>query len=135
MGGVSTDNARRATDATGQSLNPDEPSEALREEYADLVDRVREARTAYYVHDQPVISDAEYDRLYRSLEEFEALHPELKANDSPTQEVGGDVSAAFSAVKHLEKMYSLEDVFSTDELMAWLTRAQQQVEQDVRVAP
>nr|WP_269155586.1 NAD-dependent DNA ligase LigA [Kocuria indica] len=129
MGGVSTDNARRATDATGQSLNPDEPSEALREEYADLADRVREARTAYYVHDQPVISDAEYDRLYRSLEEFEALHPELKANDSPTQEVGGDVSAAFSAVKHLEKMYSLEDVFSTDELMAWLTRAQQQVEQ------
>ncbi|MDO4920006.1 NAD-dependent DNA ligase LigA [Kocuria sp.] len=127
---MSTANAKtahRATDANGQSLNPDEPSEALREEYAQLSDRVREARAAYYVHDQPVISDAEYDALYRSLEEFEALHPELKANDSPTQEVGGEVGAAFSPVRHLEKMYSLEDVFSTDELVAWLERAQRQV--------
>ncbi|WP_257965640.1 NAD-dependent DNA ligase LigA [Kocuria rhizophila] len=108
-------------------MNPEEPSEGLREEYAQLSDRVREARAAYYVHDQPVISDAEYDQLYRSLEEFEALHPELKANDSPTQEVGGEVGAAFSPVKHLEKMYSLEDVFSTDELVAWLERAEKQV--------
>ncbi|MFK4337034.1 DNA ligase (NAD+) [Kocuria sp. MT07] len=129
-GPVSTVNAKGAqpaTDASGQSLNPEEPSEALREEYAQLSDRVREARAAYYVHDQPVISDAEYDQLYRSLEEFEALHPELKANDSPTQEVGGEVGAAFSPVKHLEKMYSLEDVFSTDELVAWLERAEKQV--------
>ena len=129
-GPVSTVNAKGAqpaTDASGQSLNPEEPSEALREEYAELSDRVREARAAYYVHDQPVISDAEYDQLYRSLEEFEALHPELKANDSPTQEVGGEVGAAFSPVKHLEKMYSLEDVFSTDELVAWLERAEKQV--------
>ena len=129
-GPVSTVNAKGgkpATDANGQSLNPEEPSEGLREEYAQLSDRVREARAAYYVHDQPVISDAEYDQLYRSLEEFEALHPELKANDSPTQEVGGEVGAAFSPVKHLEKMYSLEDVFSTDELVAWLERAEKQV--------
>ena len=118
---------QQATDASGQDLNPDEPSEALREEYAELSDRVREARTAYYVNDQPTISDAEYDELYRKLEEFEALNPHLVANDSPTQEVGGEVSAAFSPVKHLEKMYSLEDVFSTDELTAWLTRAEAQI--------
>ncbi|WIW68151.1 NAD-dependent DNA ligase LigA [Kocuria sp. ChxB] len=127
MSTVNAKGAQPATDASGQSLNPEEPSEALREEYAELSDRVREARAAYYVHDQPVISDAEYDQLYRSLEEFEALHPELKANDSPTQEVGGEVGAAFSPVKHLEKMYSLEDVFSTDELVAWLERAEKQV--------
>ncbi|MBD2765269.1 NAD-dependent DNA ligase LigA [Kocuria sp. cx-455] len=118
---------QQATDASGQDLNPDEPSEALREEYAQLSDRVREARTAYYVNDQPEISDAEYDELYRKLEEFEALNPHLVTNDSPTQEVGGEVSAAFAPVKHLEKMYSLEDVFSTDELTAWLTRAEAQV--------
>lgn len=118
---------QQATDASGQDLNPDEPSEALREEYAELSDRVREARTAYYVNDQPTISDAEYDELYRKLEEFEALNPHLVANDSPTQEVGGEVSAAFAPVKHLEKMYSLEDVFSTDELTAWLTRAEAQI--------
>ena len=50
---------QQATDASGQDLNPDEPSEALREEYAELSDRVREARTAYYVNDQHTISDAE----------------------------------------------------------------------------
>ena len=129
-GGVSENKvttSQRATDASGQDLNPEEPSEALREEYAELSDRVREARTAYYVHDQPTISDAEYDALYRKLEEFEALNPHLVANDSPTQEVGGEVSAAFAPVKHLEKMYSLEDVFSTDELTAWLNRAQTQI--------
>lgn len=129
-GGVSENKVTKteqATDASGQDLNPDEPSEALRDEYAHLSDRVREARTAYYVHDQPAMSDAEYDELYRKLEEFEALNPHLVANDSPTQEVGGEVSAAFAPVKHLEKMYSLEDVFSTDELTAWLTRAEAQV--------
>jgi DNA ligase (NAD+) len=58
------------------------------------------------------------------LEELEALHPELVSNDSPTQEVGGEVSAAFAAVEHLQRMYSLEDVFSIDELQAWIAKAE-----------
>lgn len=106
---------------------PDRPSDALREEYGQLVEAVREARTAYYVQDAPTISDSDYDSLYRRLEELEGLHPELVANDSPTQEVGGEASAAFSPVEHLEKMYSLEDVFSVGELEAWLSRAQASV--------
>lgn len=105
----------------------DRPSDALREDYAQLVEQVRAARTAYYVQDAPTISDAEYDSLYRRLEELEGLHPELTANDSPTQEVGGEVSAAFAPVEHLEKMYSLEDVFSLEELQAWLARAEASV--------
>ncbi|MCJ8504752.1 NAD-dependent DNA ligase LigA [Kocuria flava] len=109
-------------DASGQDLNPAEPDAALKEEYAELVDRVRAARTAYYVEDAPRISDAEYDALYRRLEELEALHPQIVANDSPTQEVGGEVSAAFAPVEHLARMYSLEDVFSTDELVAWMDK-------------
>ena len=96
----------------------------IKEHYAQLVDRVRAARQSYYVNDAPTISDADYDALYRELEKLEAQHPELVANDSPTQEVGGEASAAFAPVTHLARMYSLEDVFSLDELGAWLDRAE-----------
>ncbi|MFJ3957555.1 NAD-dependent DNA ligase LigA [Arthrobacter sp. NPDC090010] len=99
------------------------PAEALREEYQHLADEVRRYRYAYYQQDEPLISDAEFDELYRRLEEIEALHPELVSNDSPTQEVGGEVSSAFAAVEHLSRMYSLEDVFSLDELTAWVEKA------------
>jgi DNA ligase (NAD+) len=88
------------------------------------VDLVRKYRFAYYQEDEPLVSDAEFDALFRRLEEIEALHPELVANDSPTQEVGGEVSAAFAAVEHLQRMYSLEDVFSLEELEAWITKAE-----------
>ncbi|MEL4082085.1 MULTISPECIES: NAD-dependent DNA ligase LigA [Arthrobacter] len=98
------------------------PAEDLRDEYQRLADDVRRYRYAYYQQDEPLISDAEFDELYRRLEEIEALHPELVSNDSPTQEVGGEVSAAFAAVEHLSRMYSLEDVFSLEELTAWVEK-------------
>lgn len=104
------------------------PSESVREEYENLADLVRKYRFAYYQEDAPLVSDAEFDALFRRLEEIEALHPELVSNDSPTQEVGGEVSAAFAAVEHLQRMYSLEDVFSIGELEAWLNRAEASIE-------
>jgi DNA ligase (NAD+) len=104
------------------------PSDALRDEYEQLTEDVRRYRYAYYNEDAPLIADAEFDRLYRRLEEIEALHPEMVANDSPTQEVGGEVSAAFTPVQHLQRMYSLEDVFSLDELQVWVSRASSSVE-------
>ncbi|WP_242598578.1 NAD-dependent DNA ligase LigA [Arthrobacter bambusae] len=104
------------------------PTEAVREEYENLADLVRKYRYAYYQEDAPTVSDAEFDSLYRRLEELEALHPELVSNDSPTQEVGGEVSAAFAAVEHLQRMYSLEDVFSLDELEAWVRKAEASVD-------
>jgi DNA ligase (NAD+) len=100
------------------------PSGAVREEYENLVEEVRKHRFAYYQEDAPVISDAEFDELYRRLETIEAMHPELVSNDSPTQEVGGEVSAAFAAVEHLQRMYSLEDVFSLEEVEAWIAKAE-----------
>jgi DNA ligase (NAD+) len=100
------------------------PSGEVREEYDELVEQVRKHRFAYYQEDAPIISDAEFDELFRRLETLEAMHPELVANDSPTQEVGGEVSAAFAAVEHLQRMYSLEDVFSLEELEAWLAKAE-----------
>ena len=102
------------------SLTPE-----IRDEYAQLIDDVRDARRAYYTDDAPTISDAAYDALYHRLEEVEALYPELVANDSPTQEVGGEASSAFAPVTHRARMYSLEDVFSDEELRAWLTKAQE----------
>ncbi len=101
----------------------------MRREYAQLAEDIRAHRTAYYQDAAPTISDAEFDALFRRLEELEALHPEIVANDSPTQEVGGEVSAAFAPVDHLARMYSLEDVFSLDELKAWLDRASAGVEE------
>ncbi|VXB77843.1 DNA ligase [Arthrobacter sp. 9V] len=103
------------------------PSETLRDEYEQLADLVRKYRYAYYQEDAPTVSDAEFDELYRRLEELEALHPELVSNDSPTQEVGGEVSSAFAAVEHLQRMYSLDDVFSLDELEAWVRKAEASV--------
>nr|WP_254679002.1 NAD-dependent DNA ligase LigA [Arthrobacter sp. 24S4-2] len=103
------------------------PSGEVREEYESLVEQVRKHRFAYYQEDAPTVSDAEFDELFRRLETIEAMHPELVANDSPTQAVGGEVSAAFAAVEHLQRMYSLEDVFSLEELEAWIAKAEASV--------
>ncbi|MBM7051359.1 NAD-dependent DNA ligase LigA [Rothia sp. ZJ1223] len=100
-------------------------SEELKQHYAELIDKVRAARTEYYVNDAPTLSDADYDVLYTELEKFEALNPELVANDSPTQEVGGEVSTAFAPVTHRARMYSLEDIFSLDEIIAWIEKTAQ----------
>ncbi|WP_045073119.1 NAD-dependent DNA ligase LigA [Psychromicrobium lacuslunae] len=108
----------------GDVSKVDTPSDGLRAEYDSLVEEVRRYRFAYYNEDAPLVSDAEFDQLFRKLEEIEALHPELVSNDSPTQEVGGEVSAVFSPVKHLSQMYSLEDVFSLEELESWVNKAQ-----------
>ncbi|WP_104104701.1 NAD-dependent DNA ligase LigA [Arthrobacter sp. 08Y14] len=116
------------TAAAVESVSTDTPpSDNLRAEYQDLADQVRKYRFAYYNEDAPLVSDAEFDELYRRLEELEALHPELVTNDSPTQEVGGEISAAFTPVEHLQRMYSLEDVFSLDELDAWVRKAEASV--------
>ncbi|MCC3276984.1 NAD-dependent DNA ligase LigA [Arthrobacter sp. zg-Y20] len=116
------------TEAAVESVSTDTPPAGdLREEYQALAEQVRRYRFAYYNEDAPLVSDAEFDTLYRRLEEIEALHPELVTNDSPTQEVGGEVSAAFAPVEHLQRMYSLEDVFSLDELDAWVRKAEASV--------
>ena len=111
------------------------PTAAERERYAELVDLIQKYRAAYYNDDAPIVSDAEFDLLYSELETLEALQPELVTGDSPTQSVGGDVSVAFTAVDHLARMYSLEDVFSLAELEAWLNRAAASVDKRGGQAP
>ncbi|MFC8302216.1 NAD-dependent DNA ligase LigA [Specibacter sp. NPDC057265] len=113
----------------------DVPAGADRERHGVLVDLVQKYRAAYYNDDAPLVSDAEFDQLYGELETLEALHPELITNDSPTQVVGGDVSVAFAAVEHLARMYSLEDVFTLEELRTWLERAAASVDKRGGKAP
>lgn len=84
-----------------------------------LIDR---ANYAYYVLDRPEMSDAEYDRLFRELQELEATYPELRTPDSPTQRVGAEPAAAFRKHRHLVPMLSLANAFSEAELAAWEDR-------------
>ena len=92
--------------------------------WALLVEAINEARGRYYDLDEPTISDADYDALYRELEELEARFPELATPDSPTASVGGVPSGAFAPVAHARQMTSLEDVFSFEELGAWFKRVE-----------
>ncbi|MCD4524443.1 NAD-dependent DNA ligase LigA [Nocardioides sp. cx-173] len=93
-----------------------------RDEHQQLVEQVEDARWRYYVLDDPTLSDADFDRRLRRLEELEEEFPELRTPDSPTQKVGGAVSTEFTAVDHLQRMESLDNAFSYDELAGWHAR-------------
>ena len=99
-----------------------EEERQLVDRYHQLIQEVDDARAAYYNRDAPVLSDAEYDKLYRELEDFEAKYPQYRSADSPTTRVGGAASEAFAPVEHLQQMTSLDDVFSLEELAGWETR-------------
>jgi DNA ligase (NAD+) len=93
--------------------------------HADLAEQVADANHRYHVLDSPVISDAEYDGLVRELRQLEETYPELRTPDSPTQQVGGDVVATgFAPVRHLERLFSLDNAFSAEELDNWFARAE-----------
>ena len=79
----------------------------------------------YYVLDAPLVSDAEYDRLFRELQALEAEHPELLRSDSPTQRVGAAPLAGFAAVAHATPMLSLSNAFSDDEVAAFDRRVRE----------
>ena len=99
-----------------------DPVAELRQEHRTIAEQVEDARWRYYVRDDPTLSDAEFDRLMRRLEELEEEVPDLRTPDSPTQKVGGAVSTEFTAVDHLERMESLDNAFSYEELETWSAR-------------
>ncbi|MEU3371297.1 NAD-dependent DNA ligase LigA [Streptomyces sp. NPDC006660] len=102
------------------------PAEA-REQHALLSEQIEEHRFRYYVRDQPVISDGDFDRLLRSLEALEEEHPELRTPDSPTQKVAGAYETDFASVEHRERMLSLDNAFDDEELAAWSERVAKDV--------
>ncbi|MGB8199956.1 MAG: NAD-dependent DNA ligase LigA, partial [Pseudonocardiaceae bacterium] len=103
----------------------------IRSEYGELVDTVRGHQFRYYVLDAPTVSDAEFDRQFRRLQELEERWPALLTPDSPTQLVGGGFSTEFRAYDHLERMLSLDNAFDTEALRAWADRVAREVGDEV----
>jgi DNA ligase (NAD+) len=93
-----------------------------RERHADLSRQVDEANAAYHGADNPSITDAEYDQLFRRLVALEAAWPALVTPDSPTQRVGAIAAGTFDEVRHRRMMLSLSNAFSHDELRAFDAR-------------
>ncbi|MBE6954327.1 MAG: NAD-dependent DNA ligase LigA [Ruminococcaceae bacterium] len=98
----------------------------VQEEIKQLSQELERHNYLYYVCDDPQISDYEYDRMLRRLEELEAAHPEFALSTSPTQRVGGKALEQFQSVRHEVPLESLQDVFSFDELGEFDERVRQQ---------
>ncbi|MGE2724723.1 NAD-dependent DNA ligase LigA [Mycolicibacterium pulveris] len=109
----------------------DAPDADVRRRWQELADEVREHQFRYYVRDAPIISDADFDKLLRELEALEDEHPELRTPDSPTQLVGGAGFATdFTPAEHLERMLSLDNAFTPEELAAWAARINGEIGDD-----
>ena len=90
--------------------------------YLEKTDLLKKWAYAYYVEDNPIATDEEYDKLYHEVLEYEKANPNKVLEDSPTKRVGGVVRDEFSKAKHIKRMWSMEDVFTTQELQEWLDR-------------
>ncbi|OQX74713.1 MAG: DNA ligase (NAD(+)) LigA [Campylobacteraceae bacterium 4484_4] len=96
-------------------------------EYNEKVDLLKKYAYAYYVLDNPLVTDETYDKLYREVEAYEKAHPKHRRPDSPTQRVGGPVLEGFTKAYHIKRMWSMEDVFSKEEMAEWLERVRKSV--------
>ncbi len=96
--------------------------EKVKAELEKLREEIRKHDYLYYVKGEPIISDYEYDQLYRRLLELEKQYPELVTPDSPSQRVGGAPVEAFETVPHDPPMLSLDNAYDEEEVKAWETR-------------
>jgi DNA ligase (NAD+) len=95
-----------------------------RARHAELAAELLEHQYRYYILDSPLVSDFDYDTLMRELESIEEQIPELRTPASPSQRVGGTFSTEFTPVQHLQRLESLDNVFSAEDLDAWVARAE-----------
>ncbi len=100
----------------------------VKEQIAALKEQIRNYDYHYYVLDNPLVPDAEYDRCYRSLVLLEQEYPEFLTSDSPTQRVSGMPSDSFKPVSHKQPMLSLANVFDEEELQAFIKRAKDKLD-------
>ena len=96
----------------------------------ELREQLHEHGWRYYVLDDPILPDVEYDKLFRELQDIEGQHPELATEDSPTRRVGGAVGDGFEPIVHAQPMLSLANAFDDDELIAFDRQVRQRLEQD-----
>ena len=101
---------------------PEAPG-AARRRHAELSVEIAENDYRYYILDSPFVSDAEYDKLMREIRALEEQYPELRTPDSPTQRPAGGVATQFTPVQHLQRLLSIDNAFSAEELDAWAARA------------
>ncbi len=106
----------------------DDPERAPEERVEALRTQIREHNRRYFELDEPSIADADFDALVRELRALEAEHPDLVTPDSPTMVVGGAPTTTFAEVRHRQQMMSLDNAFSSDELLAWGTRLERRLE-------
>jgi DNA ligase (NAD+) len=97
-------------------MNAAKSEKGIQEEIDALVQSLNDHAYRYYVLSQPTISDAEYDQLFRSLQQLESAHPEYVRSDSPTQRVGGKPLEGFATVRHTLPMLSLDNAMNEDEV-------------------
>ena len=100
---------------------------AVMRRMAELVERLHEANDAYFLKDAPIITDAQWDALFRELEELEAAHPGLRRPDSPTQRVGAAPLSAFEKISHRMPMLSIANSMDEEELKAFDERVKKQL--------
>ncbi len=93
-----------------------------KEEYEKAVETLKKWAYAYYVEDNPMVTDEVYDKLYREVEAYEKEHPEDVDPTSPTQRVGAPLKEGFKKARHLSRMWSMEDVFDAREFETWMER-------------
>ncbi len=99
-----------------------------KKEYLQKVELLKKYAYAYYVLDNPLITDEEYDKLYKKVLEYERSHPDDIVVDSPTRRVGGVVLETFQKAKHIKRMWSMEDIFDKNEMISWLNRVKKHVQ-------
>ncbi|MBA3720354.1 MAG: NAD-dependent DNA ligase LigA [Nocardioidaceae bacterium] len=97
-----------------------------REQHSELAEKLNDARWRYHVLDDPTISDTDYDKTMLRLQELEDKHPDLRTPDSPSQQVGAPISTQFTPVEHLERMLSLDNAFTREEMEGWLRRVERE---------
>jgi len=114
-------------EAAGDREDLTQVPDDARTRHRDLSEELDRYAFAYYVRDEPLVSDGQYDELMGELKAIEAEHPALVTPESPSQKVNGGFTATFAPVRHLERMQSLDNAFSSDELSAWAARVEREV--------
>ena len=104
--------------------------DSARKRAASLCNQINQHNYSYYVLDEPIVPDAEYDRLMRELIELENKYPDLVNPESPTQRVGAKPLDAFAEVKHIVPMLSLNNAINEQEMIAFDRRVREKLTEE-----